>query len=114
MKRAGLVVGGSAMPLGALRGYPDSPVAALLITGVGIAGSPAAAALRITGAGEHGSPGPRPTAMSFYLTAARARQAYARTLPTITRQGQSVSLRGRVLYTYQQAGEATIERGCLG
>ncbi len=51
--------------------------------------------------------------MSFYLTTARARQAYSRTLPTVTSQGQGVSLRGRVLYTYQQAGEARTERGCL-
>lgn len=105
LQRAGLTASGGAIPPNARRAYPDTPIASVMIVGAG----PTTANL---------TPNPtstRPTIVSFYLTPAQARQAYERTLPTVTRQGQGMALRGRVLYTWnsQPAGEAGTERGCL-
>jgi hypothetical protein len=93
LQRAGLTVGGSATPPSAQRAYRDTPIAALLI-----AGSNA-----------------RPTTVSFYLTTTQARQAYERTLATVTRQGQRMARQGRVLYAWnnQAADQASTERGCV-
>ncbi len=93
LQRAGLTVGGTATPPSAVRAYPDTPVAGLLISGINT----------------------RPAVVSFYLTAAQARQAYERTLSTVTRQAQGMARRGRVLYTWnnQPASRATTERGCV-
>jgi hypothetical protein len=93
LQQAGLTVGGSAIPPSVQRVYPGAPIAALLIAG----------------------PNTRPTTVNFYLKTAQARQAYKRTLPTVTRQGQGMARRGRVLYTWnnQPANQATTERGCV-
>jgi hypothetical protein len=57
----------------------------------------------------------RPSTVSFYLTTARARQDYHRTLPNVARQGQGMATRGRVLYTWnnQPASQATTEQDCV-
>jgi hypothetical protein len=93
LQQAGLTVGGSAIPPSAQRAYPDTPIAALLIAGINT----------------------RPTTVNFYLTTAQARQAYQRTLPTVTSQGQGMARRGRVLYTWnsQPANQAATQRGCV-
>ena len=93
LEQAGVTVAGGPTPPSAQGAYPDTPIAALLIAGTNA----------------------RPTTVSFYPSTVQARAAYRRTLPTVTRQAQSIAQHGRVLYTWnnQAAGQATTERGCV-
>jgi hypothetical protein len=107
LQHAGLSAGGGTTPPAALRAYPDTPIASVLIAGAAISPTRATLTAKPTSS--------RPTIVSFYRTTAQARQAYNRFLPTTTKQGQGVAVRGRVLYTWnsQPAGEAGTERSCL-
>lgn len=93
LKQAGFTASGSTMPPAALRAYPDTPIAAVLIAGTS----------------------GRPTTVSFYRSTAKARQAYARYQPTIKKDGEGMARYGQVLYTWgnRSAGQATAERGCI-
>jgi hypothetical protein len=107
LQHAGLTASGSAIPPSALRAYPDTPIASVMIAGAEI--SPARAQLTARPASS------RPTVVSFYRTTTQAREAYNRTLLTVTGQDQGMAVRGRVLYTWNShaAKAAGTERSCL-
>jgi hypothetical protein len=109
LQRAGLSVGGGAIPPSAQRAYPHTPIAALLIAG--LSPRPTTASPAATGPTADARPG----TVSFYITVAQARQAYERTWATVRTEGRGMTRDGRVVYTWadQVAGEATSERGCV-
>jgi hypothetical protein len=109
LQRAGLTAAGSGTPPGVLRAYPDTPIAAVMVTDTQ-SQSPTTT-LKLTATPTTS----RPSIVSFYLTAARARRAYNRTLPNVTRQAQGMAIRGHVLYTWnnQSAHEETAEQSCV-
>jgi hypothetical protein len=109
LQRAGLAAAGSATPPGALRADRDTPIAAVMVTDAQRQSPTTTLKLIATPTTS------RPSIVSFYLTAARARQAYHRTLPKVSRQEQGMATRGHVLYTWndQSALEETAEQSCV-
>ena len=109
LQRAGLSAAGSATPAAVLRADRDTPIAAVMITGTQSQSPSTTVKLIATPTTS------RPSIVSFYLTATRARQAYNRTLPNVARDGQGMATRGRVLYTWndQPASQATTEQRCV-
>lgn len=107
LQSAGLTAVGSATPPSAQRAYPDTPIAAIMITA-----NPSPNTTAKLVATPKSS---RPSIVSFYLTPGLARQAYNRTMPNVTRQGQRIATSGRVLYTWndQHASQATTEQRCV-
>jgi hypothetical protein len=109
LQRAGLTAAGGTTAPVALRAYLDAPIAVVMITGTQSQNSTTAVKLIATPTAS------RPSVVSFYLTAARARQAYNRTLPNVASQEQGMATRGHVLYTWnnQSAREQTVEQSCV-
>lgn len=107
LQRAGLTAVGSATPSAVQRAYPDTPIAAIMITNPDTQSTTVKLVAIPTAS--------RPSIVSFYLTTGQARQALSRTLPNVTRQGQGMATRGRVLYTWndQPATQAISERHCV-
>ena len=107
LQSAGLTAVGGAIPPSAQRAYPDTPIAAIIIT---TTQSPSTTAKLVAA-----TTSSRPSIMSFYLTPGLARQAYNRTLPNVTGQNQGMATSGRVLYTWnnQPASQVTAEQRCL-